>query len=55
MDHFLFRDGALFAEDVPVAEIAAAHFIATPQRLLNVTSACLMRLWKEQIIWSAMR
>ncbi|MFY0596881.1 MAG: diaminopimelate decarboxylase [Cognatishimia sp.] len=28
MDHFLFRDGALFAEDVPVAEIAAA--VGTP-------------------------
>ncbi|MQY42349.1 diaminopimelate decarboxylase [Epibacterium sp. SM1969] len=24
MDHFLYRDGALYAEDVPVAEIAAA-------------------------------
>ena len=23
MDHFLYRDGALYAEDVPVAEIAA--------------------------------
>jgi diaminopimelate decarboxylase len=28
MDHFLYRDGALFAEDVPVAEIAAA--VGTP-------------------------
>ncbi len=25
MDHFLYRDGELFAEDVPVADIAAAH------------------------------
>ncbi len=24
MDHFLYRDGALYAEDVPVAEIAAS-------------------------------
>ena len=24
MDHFLYRDGALHAEDVPVADIAAA-------------------------------
>lgn len=28
MDHFLYRDGALFAEDVPVAEIAAE--VGTP-------------------------
>ncbi|MDW4499044.1 diaminopimelate decarboxylase [Sulfitobacter sp. D35] len=28
MDHFLYRDGALFAEDVPVAEIAKA--VGTP-------------------------
>jgi diaminopimelate decarboxylase len=28
MDHFLYRDGQLFAEDVPVAEIAAA--VGTP-------------------------
>ncbi|MEP2922027.1 diaminopimelate decarboxylase [Sulfitobacter sp.] len=28
MDHFLYRDGALFAEDVPVAEIAAT--VGTP-------------------------
>jgi len=28
MDHFLYKDGALFAEDVPVAEIAAA--VGTP-------------------------
>ncbi|MDC0135694.1 diaminopimelate decarboxylase [Sulfitobacter sp.] len=28
MDHFLYRDGALFAEDVPVTEIAAA--VGTP-------------------------
>ena len=28
MDHFLYRDGALFAEDVPIAEIAAT--VGTP-------------------------
>ncbi|WP_298837702.1 diaminopimelate decarboxylase [uncultured Roseobacter sp.] len=28
MDHFLYKDGALFAEDVPVSEIAAA--VGTP-------------------------
>jgi len=28
MDHFLYKDGALYAEDVPVAEIAAA--VGTP-------------------------
>lgn len=28
MDHFLYRDGALYAEDVPVADIAAA--VGTP-------------------------
>ncbi|WP_272008709.1 diaminopimelate decarboxylase [Roseovarius sp. ZX-A-9] len=28
MDHFLYRDGALYAEDVPVAEIAAS--VGTP-------------------------
>ncbi|WP_299899170.1 diaminopimelate decarboxylase [uncultured Ruegeria sp.] len=28
MDHFLYRDGALFAEDVPVSEIASA--VGTP-------------------------
>ncbi|OBY28831.1 diaminopimelate decarboxylase [Leisingera sp. JC1] len=28
MDHFLYRDGALYAEDVPIAEIAAA--VGTP-------------------------
>ena len=28
MDHFLYRDGALYAEDVPISEIAAA--VGTP-------------------------
>ncbi|WP_323768654.1 diaminopimelate decarboxylase [Marinovum sp.] len=39
MDHFLYRDGALFAEDVPVAEIAAA--VGTPFYLYS--TATLLR------------
>lgn len=39
MDHFLYRDGALFAEDVPVADIAAA--VGTPFYVYS--SATLLR------------
>ena len=39
MDHFLYRDGALFAEDVPVAEIAAS--VGTPFYLYS--TATLLR------------
>lgn len=39
MDHFLYRDGALFAENVPVAEIAAA--VGTPFYVYS--SATLLR------------
>lgn len=39
MDHFLYRDGALFAEEVPVAEIAAA--VGTPFYVYS--SATLLR------------
>jgi len=39
MDHFLYRDGALYAEDVPVAEIAAA--VGTPFYVYS--SATLLR------------
>lgn len=39
MDHFLYRDGRLFAEDVPVAEIAAS--VGTPFYLYS--SATLLR------------
>ncbi|MBB97863.1 MAG: diaminopimelate decarboxylase [Rhodobacteraceae bacterium] len=39
MDHFLYRDGALYAEDVPVAEIAAA--VGTPFYLYS--TATLLR------------
>ncbi|SEO19441.1 diaminopimelate decarboxylase [Salinihabitans flavidus] len=36
MDHFLYRDGALHAEDVPVAEIAAA--VGTPFYLYSAAT-----------------
>jgi diaminopimelate decarboxylase len=39
MDHFLYRDGALYAEDVPVAEIVAA--VGTPFYVYS--SATLLR------------
>jgi diaminopimelate decarboxylase len=39
MDHFLYRDGAMFAEDVPLAEIAAA--VGTPFYVYS--SATLLR------------
>ncbi|MGB1234446.1 MAG: diaminopimelate decarboxylase [Planktomarina sp.] len=42
MDHFLYRDGALFAEDVPVAEIAAK--VGTPVYIYS--SATLLRHFK---------
>ena len=36
MDHFLYRDGALYAEDVPVADIAAA--VGTPFYLYSTAT-----------------
>ena len=42
MDHFLYKDGALHAEDVPVAEIAAA--VGTPFYLYS--TATLLRHFK---------
>ncbi|MGJ8628645.1 MAG: diaminopimelate decarboxylase [Sulfitobacter sp.] len=42
MDHFLYRNGALFAEDVPVAEIAAA--VGTPFYVYS--TATLLRHFK---------
>ena len=42
MDHFLYRDGRLFAEDVPVAEIAAQ--VGTPFYLYS--SATLLRHYR---------
>ncbi len=51
MDHFLYRDGALYAEDVPVADIAAA--VGTPFYVYS--SATLKRhftLFDEALSWT---
>ncbi|CAD0184093.1 Diaminopimelate decarboxylase [Ruegeria sp. THAF57] len=42
MDHFLYRDGALFAEDVPISEIAAS--VGTPFYVYS--TATLLRHFK---------
>ena len=42
MDHFLYRDGALFAEDVAISEIAAA--VGTPFYVYS--TATLLRHFK---------
>ena len=42
MDHFLYRDGALHAEDVPVADIAAA--VGTPVYIYSSGSRAAQRL-----------
>ena len=42
MDHFLYRDGALYAEDVPITEIAAA--VGTPFYVYS--TATLLRHFK---------
>ena len=50
MDHFLYRDGALYAEDVPVAESAAA--VGTP--FYGYSTATLKRhftLFDEALAW----
>jgi diaminopimelate decarboxylase len=50
LDHFLYRDGALFAEDVPVADIAAA--VGTPFYVYS--TATLKRhftLFDEALSW----
>lgn len=50
MDHFLYRDGHLYAEDVPVAEIAAS--VGTPFYVYS--SATLVRhfrLFDEALSW----
>ena len=50
MDHFLYRDGALFAEDVPVTDIAAA--VGTPFYVYS--TATLKRhftLFDEALSW----
>ncbi|MEM1233665.1 MAG: diaminopimelate decarboxylase [Pseudomonadota bacterium] len=51
MDHFLYRDGALHAEDVPIAEIAAS--VGTP--FYAYSSATLLRhynLFNDALAWS---
>ncbi|MEL7301007.1 MAG: diaminopimelate decarboxylase [Pseudomonadota bacterium] len=51
MDHFLYRDGALFAEDVPIADIAAE--VGTPFYVYS--SATLLRhyhLFNDALSWS---
>ena len=50
LDHFLYRDGALYAEDVPIADIAAA--VGTPFYVYS--SATLKRhftLFDEALDW----
>ncbi|MEM7644674.1 MAG: diaminopimelate decarboxylase, partial [Pseudomonadota bacterium] len=50
MDHFLYRDGALYAEDVPLALIAAE--VGTPAYVYS--SATLLRhfrLFDEALDW----
>lgn len=60
MDHFLYRDGALFAEDVPVSEIAAT--VGTPFYVYS--TATLLRhfqlfddalSWAEHLVCFAMK
>jgi len=50
VDHFLYRDGVLFAEDVPVAEIAAA--VGTPFYLYSTaTLERHFRLFDDALSW----
>ncbi|MCR8548795.1 diaminopimelate decarboxylase [Salipiger sp. P9] len=50
MDHFLYRDGQLFAEDVPVAEIAAA--VGTPVYVYSTATLLRhYRLFDEALAW----
>ncbi len=60
MDHFLYRDGALYAEDVPVAEIAAAvgtpfyvYSTATLKRHFTLFDEALA--WGEHLVCFAMK
>ena len=60
MDHFLYRDGALYAEDVPVAEIAAAvgtpfyvYSTATLKRHFSLFDEALS--WGEHLVCFAMK
>ncbi|KUF10535.1 diaminopimelate decarboxylase [Pseudoponticoccus marisrubri] len=50
MDHFLYRDGRLFAEDVPVHEIAVA--VGTPFYLYSTATLVRhFRLFDEALSW----
>jgi len=50
MDHFLYRDGVLHAEDVPLPEIAAA--VGTPVYVYSTaTLARHFRLFDEALAW----
>ena len=50
MDHFLYRDGQLYAEDVPVAEIAAA--VGTPAYVYSTATLLRhFRLFDEALAW----
>ena len=50
MDHFLYRDGALYAEDVPVAEIAAE--VGTPFYLYSTATLTRhFKLFDEALDW----
>ncbi|MFQ1699468.1 diaminopimelate decarboxylase [Loktanella agnita] len=51
MDHFLYRNGALHAEDVPVAEIAAA--VGTPFYLYSTATLTRhFKLFDEALDWT---
>ena len=51
MDHFLYRDGALYAEDVPVADIAAA--VGTPFYVYSTATLTRhFRLFDEALDWT---
>ena len=50
MDHFLYRDGALYAEDIPVAEIAAE--VGTPFYCYSTATLTRhYRLFDEALAW----
>ncbi|GGA99048.1 diaminopimelate decarboxylase [Allosediminivita pacifica] len=50
MDHFLYRDGQLHAEDVPVADLAATH--GTPFYLYSTATLLRhYRLFDEALSW----
>ncbi|WP_411892099.1 diaminopimelate decarboxylase [Yoonia sp. SDW83-1] len=51
MDHFLYRDGTLYAEDVPVADIAAA--VGTPFYVYSTATLTRhFKLFDEALDWA---